>query len=145
MRMRCYELVLCLYSLPESEQSWHQTVQGLYFLYIRNGCGKVLGYINVDLWSARRAAVNCSVLLYAGTSQNCNPKTWFALLFLLIEGKLFKFLFKVFISYFFSSGRHLDHTLLSPLALLVITSLECYSYFWEAFFACVLGFFFFQS
>lgn len=36
---------------------------------------QVLGYINVDLWSAGRAAVNCSVLLCAGTFQNCNLKT----------------------------------------------------------------------
>jgi len=33
---------------------------------------RVFGYVSVDLWSARRAAVNCSVLLRAGTFQICN-------------------------------------------------------------------------
>lgn len=60
----------------------------------------VLGWIRMDLWSTGRAAVNCSGLFYAGTSQNCNLRVWYALLFLLMERKWFKFLFKMCISYF---------------------------------------------
>lgn len=100
----------------------------------------VLDYIDVDLWNARRAAVNCSVSLHAGTSQNCDGRAWFALLFLLIERKWFKFLFNVFISFFFllwdtSSTRSVH--LWPCLSLLVFPWVLWL--FWGGFFAYVLG------
>lgn len=81
----------------------------------------VLGWIKRDLWSTGRAAVNSSGLFYARTSQNCNLRVWYALLFLLMERKLSSYSRCVF--HIFPSVRHLYHTQLSPLALLVITCL----------------------
>lgn len=102
---------------------------------------RVLGYLNMDLQSAGRAAVKCSVVLYASTFQNCNLRACFALLFLVLARKCLKFLNKMFILDF-SPVRHLYHIQLSPMALLVITCLECCGYFWEVFLLVFWGFIF---
>lgn len=87
------------------------------------------------------AALNCSVLLHAGTFQNCTLRACFALLFLVIERKWFKFSFKMFISWFFSSVRHFCDPEPSPLALFVTTCLlfQCCGYFWGVSFPRALG------
>lgn len=82
----------------------------------------VLDRIRRDLWSSGRTAVNCSGLFYAGTSQNCNLRVYMHCFFSSWkENDLSSYSRCIF--HIFSSVRHLYHTQLSPLALLVITCL----------------------
>lgn len=79
MRRRCYEPVCaCVHCLGVSKGDT-RLLKGFHLLWLKRWLWHK--YLVLSAW---RAAVNCSGLLYAGTSQNCNLTAWFASLFLLL-------------------------------------------------------------